>query len=110
VYHPLRTRESLGRGSRHRITSLFWEKMVVESMFFESIAVPFHVDDFAMMEEPVKNGRGDDGIPKQFLPVDKAFVRGKDRRASLIAIRNELKEEVGFLAVHRKIADLVHNC
>ena len=78
MYHPLGARESLGGGSWHRITSLFGEKMVVESMFFESIAVPFDVDDFAVMEEPVKDSRGDDGISKQFLPVDKAFVRGQD--------------------------------
>ena len=83
--------------------------MFVESMFSESIAVPFDIDDLAMVEEPVKDGRGDDGIPEQFLPVNKAFVGGKDRRAFFIPIRDELEEEVSFLAVHREIADLIDN-
>ena len=78
-------------------------------MFFESIAVPFDIDDLAVMEEPVKDSRGNDGIPEQFLPVDKAFVGSKDRRAFFISIRDELEEEVSFLAVHWEIADLVDN-
>ena len=83
--------------------------MVVEGMFFESIAVPFDIDYFAMMEESVQDGRGDDGISEQFLPVEKALVGGKDRRAFFIPIGDELKEEVSFLAVHREIANLIDN-
>ena len=43
-------------------------------MFFQSVAVSFDVDDLAMMEEPIEDGRGDDGITEEFLPIDKAFV------------------------------------
>ena len=83
--------------------------MVVEGMFFESIAVPLDIDYFAMMEESVQDGRGDDGISEQFLPVEKALVGSKDRRAFFIPIGDKLEKEVSFLAVHREIADLIDN-
>ena len=85
------------------------EKLVVKSMLFKSIAVALDIDYFAMMEESVQDGRGDDGISEQFLPVEKALVGGKDRRAFFIPIGDELKEEVSFLAVHREVADLIDN-
>jgi len=35
--------------------------------------VPFNVNDLAMMEEPVEDGGGDDGITEELLPIGKAF-------------------------------------
>src|SRR5579863_2616307 len=34
-------------------------------------------------------------------------VRGRDHRAAFVALRQDLEEEVGLLAAHRQIADLV---
>ena len=40
-------------------------------------------------------------------PFDEAFVRGQDRRALLVAVGDELEEEIGFPAVDREIPRLI---
>ena len=83
------------RGKKPLDPPLFGEKAIVKSVLFAPIAAPFDVDDLAIMEEPVQDSRGDDGISKQFLPVDKAFVRMKifnptgDSRYQLVAFPDE---------------------
>ena len=72
-------------------------------MFFETITVPLDVDHPAVVEEPIEDGRGDHGVAKELLPVGEALVGGDDRRALLIAIRDELEEEIGFPAVHGQV-------
>ena len=78
-------------------------------MFFQSVAVSFNVNDPAMMEEPIQDGGGDDGIAEEFLPIGKAFVRCDNSGAFLIAIGDELEKEISFTAVHGEIAHLIHN-
>ena len=81
-------------------------KLLVEGMLFETITVALDVDDPGVMQEPVEDGRGDDGVAEELLPVDEALVRGDDRRALLVAVRDELEEQIGLPAVDRKIARL----
>jgi len=65
-------------------------------MLFETITLTLNVDHPGVAKQLIEDGRGDDGIDEQFLPVDEAFVRGDDRRAFFIAMGDELKEEIGF--------------
>ena len=59
------------------------------------------------MQEPVDDGRSDDGIAEEFLPVDEALVRGDDRRVFLVAVRAEPAEQIGLSAVDGKIAGFI---
>ena len=43
-------------------------------MLPESVAVALDVDDLAVVQQPVEDSGGDDGIPEELLPVGKAFV------------------------------------
>ena len=38
------------------------------------------VDRLAMVKQPVKDGRGNDLLAKEFLPVSEALVRGDQGR------------------------------
>ena len=76
-------------------------------MIFEPVAVTLDVDHPGMMEKPVEDGRGDDRVAEELLPVDEALVRGQDRRAFLVPVGDELKKEIGLPAVDGQIADLV---
>ena len=69
----------------------------------------FDVDHLTVMKEPIEDGRGNNGIAKKFLPVDKAFVWRNDGGSFLIAIGDKLEEQIGFLAVNRQIPNLIHN-
>jgi len=81
--------------------------LFAERMLFETIAVAPDVDDPGVMQEPVEDGRSDDGIAKELLPVAEAFVRGDDRRALLVAVRDELEEQIGLAALDGQVAGLV---
>ena len=76
-------------------------------MLFETIAVAPDVDDPGVMQEPVEDGRGNDGVTEELLPVAEAFVRGDDRRALLVAVRDELEEQIGLAALDGQVAGLV---
>lgn len=60
-----------------------------------------------MVQQPVEDGGSDHGVPEELLPVREALVGRDDRRASLIAVRHELEEEVSLLADHRDVADFI---
>ena len=76
-------------------------------MLPEPVAVALDVDDPAVVKKPVEDGGGDHGIPEELLPVGEALVGGDDRGAALVAVRDELEEQVGLAAVDGQIPDLV---
>jgi len=43
-------------------------------MALKAVAVPLDVDDPAMMQQPVEDGRGDHRVTEEFLPIREAFV------------------------------------
>jgi len=76
-------------------------------VIFESIAVTLDVDHPRMMEKPVEDGRGDDRVAEELLPIAEALIRGQDRRAFLVPVRDELEEQIGLPAVDGQIPGLV---
>jgi len=73
----------------------------------EPVAVALDVDGLAVVPEPVEDGGGDHGISEEFLPVGKAFVGGDDGGATLVAVGDELEEQIRLPAVDGQIAHLV---
>ncbi len=51
----------------------------------QAIALAFNIDRDGMMEEPIENRRGDDGIPEDLAPGAEALITGAHNRALLIA-------------------------
>ena len=77
--------------------------------FFETVALAFDVDDGAVMQHAIKNGRGDGHIGEHFIPLGEGLVAGKDSGDLLIPSGNELEEQIGSLNIHRQIANFVND-
>lgn len=43
------------------------------------------------MQEPVQDGRGNDGVTEDFTPLPKAPVAGKDNRPFFVAVGDKLE-------------------
>ncbi len=60
------------------------------------------------MENPVEHGGGEDRLAGEGLvPRAEGQVRGQDHRAALVALGDDLEEQVRLLAPQRQVADLV---
>lgn len=70
----------------------------------QAIALAFNIDRDGMMEEPIENRRGDDGIPEDLAPGAEASITGEHNRALLIAPGDELEEQIGALPIKGDIA------
>ena len=109
MYHPGRLGWDRSVGFYgERITSFVGE-LPAEGVSLQSVAVPFDVHHLAMVQQAVEDGRRDDRIAEEFLPVAEALVGRDDGRASLVAVRHELEEEVRLLAGYREVAHFVHD-
>jgi len=73
----------------------------------QSVAVPFDVDDLAVVEKPVEDSGSDHRISEEFLPVTEAFVGGDNGRTSFVAMGDELEEEVCLLGCDREVANFI---
>ena len=71
--------------------------------------MPLDVNDFTVVQEPIEDGGGDDGIAEEFLPIGKAFVRCDDGGAFLVTIGDELKKQIGFTAVNGEITHFIND-
>jgi len=76
-------------------------------MLAQPIAGACDLDDDGVVEQPVKQGGGDDGIAKDLSPLGKAAVGGEDHRALFVAGIDELKGEIASAVHDRQITDLV---
>ena len=74
-----------------------------------AIAGTLDLDDHGMMEQPVEERGGDDGIAEDVAPFGEAAVGGEDHGALFVARIDELKEQVAAAGGDRQIADLVDN-
>ena len=62
-----------------------------------------------MYKRQVEDSGGDGDIGKDLVPLGECFVGGKDGRGLFIASGNELKEKIGSLDIHGKVADLIND-
>src|SRR5690242_16375249 len=76
-------------------------------MLAQPVAGAFDLDNDGVVEQPIKQGGGDDGIAKDLSPLGKAAVGGQDHRALFVAGIDELKEEITAAVHDRQITDLV---
>ena len=52
-----------------------------------------------MVQEPVEDGGDDHGVPEEFLPLGEALVGRDDGAGALVAVRDELEEQMALLRV-----------
>ena len=76
-------------------------------MAAETIAGALDADDDGVVEEPVEQRGGDDGVAEHLAPFGKAAVGGEDHGATLVAGVDQLKEQVAAAGDHRQVANLV---
>ncbi len=65
------------------------------------------MDDDGVVQEPVEEGGGDDGVAEDLGPLGEAAVRGEDHGALLVAGVDELEEQAGASGGDGEVADLV---
>ena len=63
-----------------------------------------------MMHEPIKYGRGKSSVViKYFEPIFQGAIRGNDDRTSLVALADNLEEEIGASFIDGQITEFVEN-
>ena len=75
----------------------------------EPVALATDVQHLAVVQQPVQDGRGDDGIAEKLAPLAEALVGRQDDAAPLIAGRHQGEEGGGGLPVVGLNAELVHH-
>src|SRR6266508_5786303 len=75
--------------------------------FAQAVALAFEGDHGGVVDEPVDQGGGDDGVAEDLAPLLEAAVRGDGDRAALVAAGDQGEERVGGLALQGEVADLV---
>ncbi len=73
----------------------------------EAVACALDLDDDGVVQEPVEEGGGDDGVAEDLGPLGEAAVRGEDHGALLVAGVDELEEQAGASGGDGEVADLV---
>jgi hypothetical protein len=76
-------------------------------MLAHAIAGALDLNDDGMMEQPVEQRGGDDGITEDVTPFGKATVGSEDHGALFVAGVDELEEQVAAAGGNRQVADLV---
>jgi len=75
---------------------------------------PAHIDDVAVVQEPVEDGRGENFVACEHVgPLADALVAGDDGRSSLVPVADDFEQEVRVAAVEGLKAELVddqHGC
>ena len=72
-----------------------------------AVAGPLDLYDDRVMEQPIQQGCGDDGIAKHLAPLGKAAVGRQDHGAAFVARVDQLKEQVPRGSAQCDVADLV---
>ena len=67
------------------------------------------VDDVAVVQQPVDEGRGHDLVAEHAAPFLEALVGGEHGGGALVAGVDELEEEHGAVLADGQVADLVHH-
>lgn len=75
----------------------------------QPIAGAFDLDHDGVVQQPIKQGGGDDRIAEHLVPFCEAPVRGQDHGAFFVAGVDQLEEQVGAAAGDGQIPDLVND-
>ena len=73
----------------------------------QAVAGAFDLHDDGVVQQPVEQGGGDNGIAEHLAPFSEAAVRGQDHGAAFVASVDQLKEQVAPAGHDREIADLI---
>ena len=73
----------------------------------EAETLALQQQDVAAMHQPIEQGRGHPFIAKHLRPVGEIEVRGQRHAGALVAIREELEEQLGRRLGERQIAQLI---
>ena len=77
-------------------------------MILHAVGRALDDDGFSLVEEAVQNGGGDAGIvTENRRPLLERLVGGDDEGAALVALADDLEEEVGASLVEGQVADFV---
>ena len=78
---------------------------------FHAIACAFDQDDFGVMKEAVEDGGGNGAITvKDSWPLLEGFVGGEHDGAALVALADNLEQEIGPALVYGEVAELIKLC
>ncbi len=79
-------------------------------LILHAIALPFDGDGFGMMKETIEDGGSEGAVVVEDLrPFLERLVGGEDDGAVLVALGDDLKEQVSAFAVDGQIAELVQD-
>jgi hypothetical protein len=73
----------------------------------QAVACAFYLDDDSVVEEPVQQRGGNDGVAEHLSPFGEAAVGGEDHGGLLVAGIDELEEEIGAAGRDWQVADFV---
>ena len=76
-------------------------------MFSEPVACAFDSDDDCVVEEPVEEGRRDDGVSEDVAPFGEASVRSGDHRAFFVSRIYDLEEQARSALRDGQISDFI---
>ena len=76
-------------------------------MLAQPVAGALDLHDDGMVEQAVKQRRGDDRIAKDVTPFGEAAIGREDHRAAFVACGDELEEQITAAGHDRQVADLV---
>ena len=80
-------------------------------LVFRSIALALDAHGLCVVQQPVEQGRGEDGVVVEDAgPLLVDAVCGNQRGAAFIAVADDLEQAVGAELVNRKVAELVDLC
>ena len=72
-----------------------------------AIAGALDLNDDSVVEQPIEQRGGDDGIAEDVAPFGEAAVRGEDHRTLFIAGVDQLEEQIATAWGDRQVADFV---
>src|SRR5260221_6249899 len=80
------------------------------ALVLESEALAVDADDSGVVKDAIEHRGGEYAVAGEgTIPTAEGEIRGQDHRAALVAPRDHLEEQIGLLAAHRQIADLVED-
>ena len=103
------------RGTKLRVTLL---KKGVDDLLFlahkflaflEAIRFALDVNDSAVMQNTIEDGRGNGDVGKDLIPLGEGLIGSEDGGGLLIPPGNQLEEEISPLNVHREVSNLINN-